>query len=239
MTQFPSLTNPIFVALDTRDLARAQPLAAALTAAGGLKLGLEFFAAHGAAGVRAVQPAGVPLFLDLKFHDIPNTVAGAVRSVVPLQPTLLTVHAAGGRAMLTAAVDAAGDESARLGVPCPQIVAVTVLTSLDGQDLAEMGVSCPLDEQVLRLATLAAETGLAGVVCSPHETARLRDVLGPDFLLIVPGVRPTWAAAGDQKRVMTPREAREAGATVLVVGRPITASLDPAAVLARILGELS
>jgi orotidine-5'-phosphate decarboxylase len=219
--------NPVFVALDTVDRIRARTLADAVRPhVGGLKLGLEFFCANGPDAVREVAGA-TPLFLDLKLHDIPNTVAGAVRAVMPLRPAFLTVHAGGGPAMLRAAVETAAGAVKLLGV--------TVLTSLDGADLDRVGQQGPVLDQARRLALLAREAGLAGVVCSPHEIAALRAELGPGFLLAVPGIRPAGAGIGDQKRVMTPREALAAGADHLVIGRPITAAADPAAAARRIL----
>jgi orotidine-5'-phosphate decarboxylase len=227
----------IFVAIDTPDLDRAKDLAARLAGhVGGLKLGLEFFCAHGPDGVRAVTGRGdLPLFLDLKLHDIPNTVAGAVRSVLDLKPNLLTVHAGGGPAMLEAAAEAAGEA----GADRPRIVAVTVLTSLDADDLSAVGQQPDPAAQAERLAALARASGIDGVVCSPHEAAALRTRLGPDAILVVPGVRPDWAAAQDQKRVMTPRQAAQAGADVLVIGRPITGADDPADAARRIAAELA
>jgi orotidine-5'-phosphate decarboxylase len=211
----------LIVALDTTDAARAAGWAAAVAPHCGLfKLGLEFFLANGAAGMRAI--AGRPVFLDLKLHDIPNTVAGAVRAVLPLAPRMLTVHAAGGAAMVAAArqaVEAAG--TAR-----PMILAVTVLTSLDEADLAATGVPGPPASQVLRLARLAVAAGADGLVCSPLEVAILRDALGAGPALVVPGIRPAGSATGDQARTMTPAEAVAAGADWIVVGRPITAAPD-------------
>ncbi|HEX6118910.1 MAG TPA: orotidine-5'-phosphate decarboxylase, partial [Dongiaceae bacterium] len=207
-------------------------------AVSGVKIGLEFFNAHGPAGVAEIAELGAPLFLDLKFHDIPNTVAGAVRAVAPLKPMILNLHAAGGDAMMRAALDAARDSAARLGATPPKLIAVTVLTSLSDVDLAEVGQPGASD-QVRRLAALTRACGLDGVVCSPHEVAALRRDLGRDFLLVVPGVRPAWAAAGDQKRIMEPRQAMAAGADFLVIGRPITAAADPAAAARRIVAELS
>lgn len=225
----------IFCALDTDVLDQALTLAQTLRPhIGGLKLGLEFFSALGGAGVRAVAETGAPIFLDLKLHDIPNTVAGAVRALTPLAPTLMTVHAQGGRAMMAAAADAAAKTAARLGLARPRIIAVTVLTSLDDSDLESVGIKASAADQVLRLAELAKLAGLDGVVCSPHEIRALRERLGPDFLLVVPGIRPAESAHGDQKRVMTPEEAVAAGASHLVIGRPITAAPDPAAAAQKI-----
>lgn len=190
---------------------------------GGVKLGLEFFSAHGPEGVRAFKDLGLPIFLDLKFHDIPNTVAGAVRAAAALGVDILNVHAAGGEAMLKAAREAAH------GVhPKTKVIAVTVLTSLSDADLDAVGQRGPAQDQVLRLATLTRDCGLAGVVCSAHEIALLRRSMGPDFLLVVPGIRPKGAAVGDQQRVMGPKEALDLGASILVIGRPITGAPDPA-----------
>ena len=229
----------VYAALDTVELDRALALARALEGAvGGLKIGLELFGAHGPGGLKALAHAGLPLFLDLKLHDIPNTVASAVRAVSPLAPAILTLHAAGGPAMLRAAKDAAIEAARNAKVPPMKLVAVTVLTSLDEGDLARVGQAGPVADQVLRLAELAQEAGIDGVVCSPQEVALLRTRCGPGFLLVVPGIRPSWAEAGDQKRVMTPKEAIEAGADFLVVGRPITKAADPRAAALRIAAEL-
>ena len=228
----------IFVALDTQDLSRAAALARGLAGlVGGVKIGKEFFTAHGPDGVRAVA-SGVPLFLDLKFHDIPNTVAGALRSAIHLRPAFVNVHAAGGRAMLEAAVQAVAEGAEDADVPRPQLLGVTVLTSLGEEDLGDVGQAGPLTDQVLRLAGLAQSCGLDGVVCSPREIAALRAACGPDFLLMVPGMRPGWAASGDQKRVMTPGEALAAGADYLVIGRPVTGAQDAAAAARRIVEEI-
>ena len=228
----------IFVALDTHDLGRAAALARDLAGlVGGVKIGKEFFTAHGPDGVRAVA-GGVPLFLDLKFHDIPNTVAGALRSAIHLRPAFVNVHAAGGRAMLEAAVQAVAEGAEDADVPRPQLLGVTVLTSLSDDDLREVGQSGPVADQVVRLARLARSCGLDGVVCSPREIAVLRAACGPDFVLMVPGIRPSWAAAGDQKRTMTPAEALAAGADYLVIGRPVTEAPDAAAAARRIVEEI-
>ena len=211
--------NRLYVALDTPDLARAKELATRVRHhVGGLKLGLEFFAAQGAPGVRAMAEIGLPIFLDLKLHDIPNTVAKAVQALSPLAPAILTVHAAGGRAMLEDAKAAAP--------PATKVVAVTMLTSLDARDLADTGVGGSAHDQVMRLTDLAREAGLDGIVCSGEEVAAAK-ALWPKGFLIVPGVRPADGQAGDQKRTVTPRAALDAGASILVVGRPITQAADP------------
>jgi orotidine-5'-phosphate decarboxylase len=231
-------TERIFAALDTTDLARAQALAQSLSGlVGGLKVGKEFFTAHGPEGVRAAV-GGEPLFLDLKFHDIPNTVAGAIRASIHLRPKIVNVHASGGPAMLQAAAEAAREAAEDAEVERPLVIAVTVLTSLDDADLEAVGQRGPAAEQVVRLARLAQDCGLDGVVCSPREIAPLRAACGPNFKLVVPGIRPAWAAAGDQKRITTPADAVTAGADFLVIGRPITGADDPAAAARRIAGEL-
>ena len=222
--------KPIFVAIDTPDLTRAMVLASQVREhAGGLKLGLEFFMANGPAGVRELAAAGLPVFLDLKLHDIPNTVAKAVEAVAPLKPAILTVHATGGRAMLEAAKAAAPAET--------KVVAVTVLTSLDAADLAETGVIGSPAEQVERLAELARDAGIDGIVCSGAEVAAVR-AAWPGGFFVVPGVRPAGAEAADQKRVVTPRRAQDDGASVLVIGRPITAADDPARAIREISATL-
>ena len=229
----------VFAAIDTPDTARAARLVEALRGeVGGVKIGTELFSAQGPDGVRAVA-GGERLFLDLKFHDIPNTVAGAVRSAVHLRPFCLTLHASGGRAMMQAAAEAAREAAEELEVARPQLLGVTVLTSLDGSDLEAVGQRGPAAEQVRRLAGLAQDAGLDGVVCSPHEIEILRADRGPTFVLLIPGIRPSWAASGDQKRVTTPGEAIAAGADYLVIGRPITAQADPRAAARRIAEELA
>jgi orotidine-5'-phosphate decarboxylase len=215
--------NPVYVALDTPDIEYALNLAARVVPhVGGLKLGMEFLAANGPDGIRQFEKFGLPIFSDTKFHDIPNTVAGAVRATAALGVEILNVHASGGPAMLKAARDAARSVS-----PKTRVIAVTVLTSLSDDDLTAVGQVPPARDQVLRLATLTRDCGLDGVVCSAHEIALLRAALGADFLLVVPGIRPAGSALGDQRRVMGPKEARDAGASILVIGRPITESPDP------------
>ncbi len=235
------IRNPVFCAVDTADVGLATALAAKIAdSVGGLKLGLEFYAANGPKGVQQVQKASeLPIFLDLKFHDIPNTVAGAVRSAASqVKPYLMTLMASGGRAMMQAACKAAADVAHELIVPRPLLLGVTVLTSMDAGDLLEVGVSGTVPDQVRRLAALAKDSGMDGVVCSPLEVEVLRKDLGADFKLITPGVRPSWAEANDQKRIMTPQEAMAAGASYLVIGRPISGAPDPAAAAQRIALEL-
>lgn len=224
------MTSPIFVAVDTPDLARAQRIAcSARPHVGGIKLGLEFFAANGPGGVRGLAVEGLPIFLDLKLHDIPNTVAKAVEALAPLRPAVLTVHAAGGKAML---------EAARAAAPADtKVVAVTVLTSLDEGDLASIGVDGVPGEQVRRLAELTRAAGCDGIVCSGAEVAAAR-AAWPSGFFVVPGVRPVGSDTGDQKRVMTPADALAAGASMLVIGRPITGATDPGAAAKAIAASL-
>lgn len=215
------MSNPIYLALDLPRLDAAEALARRVRDhVGGLKLGLEFFCAHGHHGVHEIHKIGLPIFLDLKLHDIPNTVASAMQAIHVLEPAIVTVHAAGGRAMMEDAKAAAGEHC--------KVVAVTVLTSLDESDLRRTGISVSAHDQALRLADLARESGLDGIVCSGQEVAAVHRQWKDGFL-VVPGLRPASGAAGDQKRTVTPRQARDAGASVLVIGRPISHADDPAA----------
>jgi len=224
------MSSPLFVALDTPDLARAVHIAERVrTHVGGVKLGLEFFTANGAAGVREIAALGLPIFLDLKMHDIPNTVASAIQALHDVVPAVFTIHAAGGRAMMEDAKAAAS--------PHTKVVAVTVLTSLDGGDLAATGIASDAHAQVERLTMLAQEAGLDGVVCSGFEVAAARRAWR-DGYFVVPGVRPAGGNVGDQKRVMTPRQALDNGASMLVVGRPITQAEDPDAAARAIAATL-
>ncbi|WOK37116.1 orotidine-5'-phosphate decarboxylase [Sphingomonas sp. C3-2] len=211
--------NPIYVAIDTPELERAKQIANSVRHhVGGIKLGLEFFSANGRAGIREMAALDLPIFLDLKFHDIPNTVAKAIQALRPLEPAILTVHAAGGRSMLEDAKAAAANGT--------KVVAVTMLTSLDGSDMKSIGLNSDPHEQVVRLTELARESGVDGVVCSGHEVAAAREIW-PEGFFVVPGVRPAGAATGDQKRMMTPRDALDNGASILVIGRPITQAENP------------
>ncbi|MBB4097907.1 orotidine-5'-phosphate decarboxylase [Sphingomonas kyeonggiensis] len=211
--------SPIYVAIDTPDLERAKAIAQRVKAhVGGIKLGLEFFMANGRAGVHEMHDIGLPIFLDLKFHDIPNTVAKAIQALRPLEPAILTVHAAGGRAML---------EDAKAAAPTgTKVVAVTMLTSLDDSDLTSIGLKPDPHEQVMRLTELAKASGVDGIVCSGNEVAAAKKIWHDGFF-VIPGVRPANGVVGDQKRVVTPRAALDAGASILVVGRPITQAADP------------
>ena len=218
--------NPIFVAIDTPDLDRALTIVEAVRGeAGGVKLGLEFFSAQGPAGVRRMGELGLPLFLDLKLHDIPNTVAKAVEALAPLEPAILTVHASGGHEMLFAAKRAAP--------PSTKVVAVTLLTSLDEGDLSDLGIDRSPAEQVTRFAWIARDAGVDGIVCSGAEVGQAK-AAWPNGFFVVPGIRPAGADVADQKRVVTPARALEDGASILVIGRPITAAADSAQAMREI-----
>lgn len=215
------MSNPIYLAVDVPTLDGALALADKVKGhVGGLKLGLEFFCAHGHHGVREMARTGLPIFLDLKFHDIPNTVASAMQAIHVLEPAIVTIHASGGRAMMEEAKAAAGENC--------KVVAVTVLTSLDDSDLANIGVGGSSFDQALRLADLAHTAGLDGIVCSGHEVGAIHKQWH-DGYFVVPGLRPANAQVGDQKRIVTPRQARDDGASVLVIGRPISRAEDPVA----------
>ena len=225
----------IFCALDRPDLAGALALARSLVGVvGGLKVGLEFVTANGPDGVRQIGALGLPVFLDVKFHDIPNTVAGAVAAAHALGVAMLTLHVSGGGDMLRAAV-----ETARCREPHMKLIGVTVLTSLDDADLSVLGIADKVTAQVLRLAELAWDAGLDGIVCAPNELPLLRSRFEPGFSLVVPGIRPAGSAVGDQKRTKTPAAAAAAGADVLVIGRPITEASDPAAMARAINAEIA
>ncbi len=224
------MSSSVYIALDTPDIEHAKAIAKVVrNHVGGIKLGLEFFMANGRAGVREMAKLELPIFLDLKFHDIPNTVAKAIQALRPLEPAIITVHAAGGRAMM---------EDAKAAAPSgTKVVAVTVLTSLDDEDLTSVGLNGNSHEQVERLTALARELGLDGIVCSGNEVAAAKTDWHDGFF-VVPGVRLQSNATADQKRVMTPRAARDAGASILVVGRPITQAEDPDAAARAIAATL-
>ncbi len=222
---------PIAVALDAPDLETAARWAGLVTPhVSTVKVGLELYLRYGPEVVASIRGAsGVKIFLDLKLHDIPATVTGAARAVARLRPDLLTVHAAGGKEVVRAAVE---------GAPDTTVAAVTVLTSLNNADLDRIGMMGPMSDAVRRLAVLGVEAGARGLVCSPQEVAAVRAEVGPDVILITPGVRPAGASADDQARTATPEEALRAGANLLVIGRPITAASDPGAAAAAIAAPL-
>ncbi len=206
---------------------------------GGIKVGMEYFVANGAYGVKQLWASRLPLFLDLKFHDIPNTVAGAVRSACALRPYMLTIHLSGGGDMIKAAADAANDYSLKSGKRKPLILGVSVMTSLDDENLSEIGFSGKVLDSAKRLCELGVKNGIDGIVCSAHEIAGLKAEFGGRLKYVVPGIRPMGTADDDQKRVMSPREAIQSGADYLVVGRAITAAPDPKLVAKIIAGQLN
>jgi len=189
----------------------------------GIKIGMEAFYAMGANGYLRLYDLGLPIFLDLKLHDIPNTVSSAIKSLLPLNPSIINIHTTGGSAMMKAAVEAIGD----IGINKPKLIGVTILTSMNEESFSEQGISLKVEQQVINLSTLAKECGLDGVVCSPLEAKDVKIKCGQDFLTIVPGIRPKNSIDDDQKRVLTPKEAIRNGADILVVGRPITQADDP------------
>jgi len=232
-SRMPELRDRMIVALDVPSASQARALVSRIgEAASFYKVGKQLFTAEGPQVVRDLVSSGRRVFLDLKFHDIPNTVGSAVASAIGLGVTMLTVHASGGSGMLKAAAEAARGSQTT-------VLAVTVLTSLGEPDLAETGLSSTVEQQVLRLGRLAIDSGCGGVVASAHEARQIRSQIAGDFAVVTPGVRPSGAAKGDQARVVTPREAFEAGATHIVVGRPITAAADPAQAARVILDEIA
>ena len=230
----------ILCALDTTNVEEAAILAGELSPhVGGIKLGLEFFGANGPQGFLEVAKANRNIFLDLKLHDIPNTVAKTIHAFMPLGPKIMTIHTAGGSAMMKAASEAATLAAKNEGCERPIIVGVTILTSLDNEDIEAIGFQNKVSMQVVKLARLAKESGLDGVVCSPHEIKLIKESCGADFKLVVPGIRPAGSDTGDQKRVMTPEEAVSLGADYLVIGRPITKSDNPAQSAQLIANEIN
>jgi orotidine-5'-phosphate decarboxylase len=228
----------IIIALDVGTRQEALALAKALAEARVFKIGMELFTAEGPALLEEVIRRGKRPFLDLKFHDIPNTVAGAVRSATRNGVSMLTLHASGGKGMMAAAVQAAHEESGKTGKERPILLGVTVLTSLKGEELHQIGFAHAVADQVLRLAVLAKAAGLDGVVCSPHEIEIIKKECGRDFLVVTPGIRPAWVAAQDQKRIMTPAEALGKGADYLVIGRPVTGAPSPGEAFLKVLAEI-
>ncbi|MCG9967617.1 orotidine-5'-phosphate decarboxylase [Pelotomaculum terephthalicicum JT] len=234
------IKNPLIIALDVDTIKEASILANKLGPyVGAFKVGMQLYNCEGPEAIRILKEKNFPVFIDLKLHDIPNTVAGAARVLTRHGVSILNVHAAGGMAMMREAVKAARDEAVKIGINRPLVVAVTVLTSIDQQVFNnEMGVPGSIQERVVLWAKMANEAGLDGVVASPHEITAIRKACGNDFVIITPGVRPAGVMANDQKRIMTPGEAVRQGATYLVVGRPVTASPDPAQAARAILKEI-
>ncbi len=239
MSSIPA-KNRVLCAIDTDDVALASQLSQNLKDhVGGFKVGLEFFTSNGPGGLQMVQRQGLPILLDLKFYDIPNTVAGAVRSATRHRIEMLTLHTGGSSEMMRRAVESAKKSAEEFKVPRPLLFGVTVLTSLDDEDLGQLGFKQKASDRVKRLAEMAQLCGLDGVVASPRELALLQDQRSKDFKLITPGIRPEWAAdQDDQKRVMTPKEAIQSGADYIVVGRPITKAKDPVDAASRIVAEI-
>lgn len=234
-----SNSEKIIVALDVPSLAEAIALIDKLPEVTFFKVGLELFVSTGADILTLLKDRQKRIFLDLKFHDIPNTVAGACRAAASYGVDLLTIHATCGKSALQAAAAALQEGAEAAGCPPPKLIAITLLTSITSRQLAfELKIPLELPEYALHMALLAKEAGLDGAVCSPQEVEQLRQTCGDDFLFVCPGVRPSWAEAGDQKRSLTPAQAFSSGADYLVIGRPITAAADPAAAWARICDEL-
>jgi len=233
------MRNPIIVALDVPHLDDALALAGQLApVVGAFKVGSELFTSAGPDIVRRLRALDRPVFLDLKFHDIPNTVAKSVAAAVELDVQMLTVHTSGGAIMLEAAEKAAHEKANQRGIPPPLVLGVTVLTSMNSNTLSEIGCEANVARHVERLATLAVKSGLRGLVCSPLEIVALRQMLPEEIQLVTPGIRPAGEALNDQLRTLTPREAIDAGANWLVIGRPICAATDPRAAAETILASL-
>ena len=234
----PSSAGRIIIALDVQTKEEGIALVSRLKDARTFKVGLELFAAEGPALFRKLKALRKDIFLDLKLHDIPNTVAGAVRSAIRHGVQMMTIHTSGGREMMAKAAEAAKMAAEASGVPRPVLLGVTILTSLKGEDLEEVGMRSDVASQVLRLAGLAKAAGMDGIVCSPREIEVLRREFGRELVIVTPGIRPLWAAAQDQKRIMTPAEAVARGADYLVIGRPITGAPSPNEAFLRVVEEM-
>jgi len=238
MEKHERLKERIIIALDVATKQQALALVRTLKEAAIFKIGMELFTAEGPALLEEARGLGKKAFLDLKYHDIPNTVGGAVRSAARHDVHMLTLHASGGKEMMAAAARAAEEESAKTGRAKPILLGVTILTSLKDDDLRRIGYAQAVADQVVRLAILARESGLGGVVCSPREIEVIKKECGADFMVVTPGIRPAWAAAQDQKRIMTPAEAVLKGADYLVIGRPVTGAPSPHQAFLKIAAEI-
>ncbi len=238
MTRSIEPSRRIIIALDVETGEQALALVRELDRASLYKVGLELFTAEGPALLQEIRALDKGVFLDLKLHDIPNTVGEAARIGVRHGARMMTIHASGGGEMMARAAAAAGEEADKRGIEKPALLGVTILTSLKNEDLASIGMVPDTTAQVARLAALAKNSGMDGVVCSAREIEIVRREAGPDFLIVTPGIRPAWAAAQDQKRIMTPAEAVEKGSDYLVVGRPITRAASPREAFAKIVAEL-
>ena len=233
-----NISQKIICALDTSNFLVAQKITRKLrNHLGGIKVGKEFFTAHGPDGIKKISKEGLPIFLDLKFHDIPNTVAKAISNIVRLKPSMITIHATGGAEMIKAAVRANKIIAKKNNIKRPYILAVTVLTSLDKSDMVSLGSEKNIQTLTLRLAKLAKRNGADGIICSPKELKILRFKLGKNFKIVVPGIRPNRKKNDDQKRTMTPKQALDLGADYVVIGRPITESDNPVLAVKRIINE--
>jgi orotidine-5'-phosphate decarboxylase len=232
------LAEKIIIALDVDTKEEALSLVDQLDRAVVFKVGLKLFTAEGPSLLRSLQERSKKTFLDLKLHDIPNTVAGAVKAAVKHGVHMMTLHAAGGSEMMARAVEAAQEEAETRDRQIPHLLAVTILTSLKDEQMRDIGMKTPIEEQVLRLARLAQKQGMSGVVCSPQEIGIVKTDLGQDFLVVAPGIRPSWAAADDQKRILTPSAAVQKGADYIVVGRPILKAPSPQRAFLKIVEEL-
>ena len=221
------IKNKIIVAVDTIDTNQALKLTKTIPGVAAIKLGLEYFCFNGPEGIKLISKTGTKIFLDLKFHDIPNTVAGAIKAILHLQPYMLTVHLSGGYDMLIRANEIVTEYCIKNSIKKPIILGVSVLTSLDEKDFISLGIKGKVQDQVIRLAKLAKNTGLDGLVCSAKELKIIRKEIGQNLLLVTPGIRPTGGQINDQKRIVTPSQAINDGANFLVIGRPITAAKDP------------
>lgn len=230
--------NKIIVALDTKDTKQALNLASKLPEAAAFKLGLEFFCANGPSGVKILTEEGLKIFLDLKFHDIPNTIEGAIQSALLTNPFMMTVHISGGKSMLERSVMTVQENCEKESIKKPLIVGVSVLTSIDEKDFYSLGLSGRMEDQVKRLADLALDAGLDGIVCSAKELKILREHINKKFIIVTPGIRSKLGEKNDQKRIMTPSEAINLGASYLVVGRPITEAPDPSLALKKLCSEI-
>ena len=228
----------IIVAIDTIDTNEALKLTKLIPDVGAFKLGLEYFCANGPKGVSKISETGVKIFLDLKFHDIPNTVAGAIRASLHLEPYMMTVHLSGGYNMLYRAMEEAKEYCSKKSLKKPLILGVSVLTSIDNNDFSSLGIKGKIDDQVVRLAKLAEYAGLDGLVCSAKELKRVKSEVGKNLILVTPGIRPAGGEINDQKRILTPDQAIKDGANFLVIGRPITSADDPQEALNNISLEL-
>lgn len=233
-----NISQKIICALDTSNFLVAQKITRKLrNHLGGIKVGKEFFTAHGPEGIKKISKEGLPIFLDLKFHDIPNTVAKAISNIVRLKPSMITIHATGGAEMIKAAVRANKIIAKKNNIKRPYILAVTVLTSLDKSDMVSLGSEKNIQTLTLRLAKLAKRNGADGIICSPKELKILRFKLGKNFKIVVPGIRPNRKKNDDQKRTMTPKQALDLGADYVVIGRPITESDNPVLAVKKIINE--